>query len=76
MSGVAFQEHSVAISAGGVAVAVIRFEEYFGQGLVDSSDFAVPGIYRIENLQVGKNTLLHGLWLQMPSVFCDYQWIF
>ena len=52
MSGVAFEEETVAVAAGGIALAVIGSQKCCGFGLFDASDFTVAGIDRKEYLQM------------------------
>ena len=54
-----------------MSVAVIPFQKLSCRSLVDLPDLAVPGIYRKEYFQMGKQSLFHHLPLPLPSVTCD-----
>ena len=75
MPGVAFEVEAVAVAAGSVAVAVAGTQECCSFSLFYASYFAVSGIDGEEYFKVGEQTLLHHLFLQDPSVFCDYEWV-
>ena len=71
MSGVAFEEETVAVAAGGIAIAVIGSQKCCGFGLFDASDFAVARIDGEEDFKVGEQTFLHHVVMYDPSVFGD-----
>ena len=71
MSAVAFEEETVAVAAGGIAIAVIGSQKCCGFGLFDASDFAVARIDGEEDFKVGEQTFLHHVVMYDPSVFGD-----